>query len=155
MTEVKASIHINAPIEKVWAEITHHEGMIHWPSIQKVVIDQKGKDHPDGLGCIRSVNMPGMFVKEEITRFDVNKRMDYLVIETDQPFKHHGGTMKLDQKRDSVQLVWTSRLDMTSKNPIIRFIGSKVILKKGNKGFARGLQYIKQKLETQERRSKM
>ena len=147
MIEVKAITDIKAPIEKVWAELTHHEGMIHWPSIDKVQIEEKGKDHPDGLGCIRLVHMPGMYVREEITKFDVNKRMDYLVLETDQPFKHHGGSLELQQNGEMVNVRWTSRLDMTAKNPIVRFIGARVIKNKGNKGFAKGLKHVKEKLE--------
>ena len=147
MVQVAARITINAPIDVVWRAMTHHEGMVNWPDFHSVEILKKGAPDPDGLGCIRKVVAKGLRVTESVTRFDPPTQMDYLVSEINHPIIHNGGSIKLKEENGKTEVEWTSGFEMKSKNPIMRFIGGKLLLAQGNKGFQKALNWVKKDLE--------
>lgn len=147
MVKVESDIIVNAPIEKVWEIMTHHEGMIDWPDINMVNILKRGDNHPDGLGCVREVKAKGMYVKEEITRYDVNQQMDYLVMKTNLPIKHEGGSIILTEVSEGVKIHWVSKMKINLKNPFTRFIAKRMVPKKGKQGFDQILKWVKSELE--------
>lgn len=148
MIKVDTSVTINAPIDFVWNALTHHEGMVKWPDFHSVKILKKGTPHPDGLGCIRKVEAKGLKVTESITKFDAPHQMDYLVSEINHPIIHKGGTISLTETSDGIVVSWTSKFEMKSKNPIIKFIGGKLLVAQGTKGFKKALDWVKKDIES-------
>ncbi len=147
MINVSTATTISAPIEKVWAAMTHHEGMVDWPDFHQVEILKKGDPHPDGLGCIRHVKAKGLEVTEEITKYDAPFEMNYLVSKINHPINHEGGVIKLTETESGTTVSWTSAFTMKSKNPIIKYIGGKILVAQGNKGFRKALEWVKKDLE--------
>lgn len=147
MIKVSTVITISAPIEKVWTAMTHHEGMVDWPDFHQVEILKKGSPHPDGLGCVRRVKAKGLEVTEEITKYDAHHEMHYQVSKINHPINHHGGVIKLAETENGTTVTWTSAFTMKSKNPIIKYIGGKILVSRGNKGFQKALDWVKRDLE--------
>ncbi len=148
MIQLSTQITISAPIEKVWTAMTRHEGMVDWPDFHQVEIFQKGAPHPDGLGCVRRVKAKGLEVTEEITKYDAPHEMNYLVSKINHPIIHQGGVIKLEESGGDTSVTWTSAFVMKSKNPIIKYIGGKILVSQGNKGFQKALDWVKRDLES-------
>ena len=153
MIKVSTQITIAAPIDKVWTAMTHHEGMVDWPDFYEVEILKKGSPHPDGLGCVRRVKAKGLDVTEEITKYNAPHEMSYLVSKINHPIIHEGDTIKLTETDNGTSVSWTSALKMKSKNPIIKYIGGKILVSKGTKGFNKALEWVKEDLEKTVRES--
>lgn len=80
---------VNAPLDKVWASWDDFANIDVWnPNITESYL-LSGSEGATGIGTKRHCDMPGgkHFVRENITKYELNKRIELEVYETSMPMK--------------------------------------------------------------------
>lgn len=108
MVQIEASRRIDAPPDRVWALLSHHEGMKRWAPVREVIRRRPGDPDPDGVGAIRTVRAFGMVVDERITAFDPGKRLAYTLVEG-APIRDHAAEVTLEADAGGTRVVWSVR----------------------------------------------
>lgn len=96
-----------APIERVFAVLTNHEGMSDWPGLDGVRLVREGQPR-NGLGAIRRVAVMGLTLDEEVVRWEPPRAFDYRIIKG-LPVEHLG-TVELVDQGGATELTWRIRL---------------------------------------------
>jgi uncharacterized protein YndB with AHSA1/START domain len=108
MQQIEVSRRINAPRERVWALVAHHEGMKKWAAVREVIRRRPGAPDPDGVGAIRTVRASGLVIDERITAFKPGERLEYTLVEG-APIRDHTGEMILTPDADGTRVTWRVR----------------------------------------------
>ncbi|MDM1763255.1 MULTISPECIES: SRPBCC family protein [unclassified Acinetobacter] len=99
MNSIKVKQEFNAPIDQVFDLLSKHATYnIAFSPVQVVrVKDSADPERPDGLGSIRRMGFgPIKPVQEQITLVDVNKRIEYKLI-NNPLIKHHIGILEFTE----------------------------------------------------------
>ncbi|MFC2998026.1 SRPBCC family protein [Acinetobacter sichuanensis] len=99
MNSIKVKQEFNAPIDQVFDLLSKHATYnIAFSPVQVVrVKDSADPERPDGLGSIRRMGFgPIKPVQEQITLVDVNKRIEYKII-NNPLIKHHIGILEFTE----------------------------------------------------------
>lgn len=99
MNSIKVKQEFNAPIDQVFDLLSKHATYnIAFSPVQVVrVKDSADPERPDGLGSIRRMGFgPIKPVQEQITLLDVNKRIEYKLI-NNPLIKHHIGILEFTE----------------------------------------------------------
>lgn len=99
MNSIKVKQEFNAPIDQVFDLLSKHATYnIAFSPVQVVrVKDSTDPERPDGLGSIRRMGFgPIKPVQEQITLLDVNKRIEYKLINNPLT-KHHIGILEFTE----------------------------------------------------------
>jgi hypothetical protein len=119
MNSIQVKQEFNAPIDQVFDLLSKHSTYnVAFAPIQVVrVKDAADPERPDGLGSIRRMGFgPIKPIQEQITHLDVNKRIEYKLI-NNPLIKHHIGIIEFTAlaAKDSVMiyLVKSTVLDQT------------------------------------------
>lgn len=99
MNSIKVKQEFNAPIDQVFDLLSKHSTYnIAFSPVQVVrVKDSADPERPDGLGSIRRMGFgPIKPVQEQITLLDVNKRIEYKLI-NNPLIKHHIGILEFTE----------------------------------------------------------
>lgn len=99
MNSIKVKQEFNAPIDQVFDLLSKHATYnIAFSPVQVVrVKDSTDPERPDGLGSIRRMGFgPIKPVQEQITLLDVNKRIEYKLI-NNPLIKHHIGILEFTE----------------------------------------------------------
>ena len=75
--------------DRVFAAITDHAALGSWLPAD-VRLETPGTPPPNGLGAVRVVRVRGLSIREQVTRFEAPRAMDYRVI-SGAPFQDHLG----------------------------------------------------------------
>jgi uncharacterized protein YndB with AHSA1/START domain len=82
MARVQFTRHIAAPPETVWEILADHRGMPGWTAVQAVELEREGEPAPNGVGAVRRLKVAPLapVLREQVTRFDTGRRMDYTML---------------------------------------------------------------------------
>ena len=107
----------NAPIEKVWADMSDHVSMgkIMGQNFTRIV-DGKDPADPNGVGSVRRINVPVFGFEETVMKSEKHQVIEY-TISKGTPLNHHYGRMIFKSLGDN-----KSSLDYTIE------LGSKIPL---------------------------
>lgn len=127
MQHVEVKRRFAAPRQKVWDVYTDHVGWQEWTKLGKVRLDPPGKEHKNGVGCVRVITAAGYETHEEIVGFDPPNKLTYRVIKGGLPFKGHLGEVFFTDDGKGTLIVWKCRFE--SKIPglgglMARFVAS-------------------------------
>lgn len=125
MNTIQITKQFNAPIEQVFDLLSKHATYnVAFAPIQVVrVKDATDPEHPDGLGSIRRMGFgPIKPIQEQITVFDINKRIEYKII-NNPLIKHHIGIIEFEAVSANTTLVKYT-IELQARAPFI----SKLIL---------------------------
>jgi polyketide cyclase/dehydrase/lipid transport protein len=106
-------MHIQAPVEAVFAAASDHERFLHTEEVVATVVRPGAADR-NGLGCLREVRV-GRRVRylEEITGWDPPRAFEYTIRESSLPLRHAGSRLAFSPRDGGTDVVWTSRFDVT------------------------------------------
>ncbi len=107
MIHIEVSRRIDAPPDRVWALLAHHEGMKRWAPVREVIRRRPGGPDPDGVGAVRTVRAFGLAVDEKITAFEPGKRLAYSLVEG-APIRDHAAQVVLEADSGGTRVVWSA-----------------------------------------------
>jgi uncharacterized protein YndB with AHSA1/START domain len=93
------------PIERVFRRYTDHAGWTAWAGLGRVWRERDGSPERDGVGCVRAFSLsPGL--REEVTRFDPPRRMEYRVTRGAAPIADHHGEVLFAPEGQGTRVTW-------------------------------------------------
>ncbi|OTG82991.1 SRPBCC family protein [Acinetobacter sp. ANC 4648] len=125
MNAIQVKKEFNAPIDQVFELLSKHETYnVAFAPVQVVrVKDAADPERPDGLGSIRRMGFgPIKPIQEQITLLDVNKRIEYKLI-NNPLIKHHIGIIEFEAVSATQTLVKYT-IELQARAPFV----SKLIL---------------------------
>jgi hypothetical protein len=93
MHEIAMRQRFAATPDRVFAAITDHAALGSWLPAD-VRLETPGTPPPNGLGAVRVVRVRGLSIREQVTRFEAPRAMDYRVI-GGAPFQDHLGQIRV------------------------------------------------------------
>jgi len=117
MTRAFIFAEFDDPPADVFRGVADQQRFFRGAGIKHCHIIRDGRGERDGLGAIRDVNASGMRFVEEITAFVPGAQIDYLVIESDLPMVHQGGSIRFRPSARGTSLTWESTF--TLKIPVV------------------------------------
>ena len=101
-------VRIAAPLDKVWAQVSDHEGMAKWSGFGLVQRIRNGDRDLNGLGSERLMRGPTGQVVEQVIDWNPPHSLRYRVIEG-TPVTCHQGQIQLRDLGDATELTWSIR----------------------------------------------
>ncbi|MBO0840209.1 MAG: SRPBCC family protein [Sciscionella sp.] len=109
MQTVRVKKTIDAPIDDVFDAYTDHEALALLPIVRSAKLIKTGHPERNGLGAIREVDGGVVWLREEITRFDRPRRMEYRIVKSRPPSDHRLGRVEFAENADGgTEIIWTS-----------------------------------------------
>jgi uncharacterized protein YndB with AHSA1/START domain len=146
METVEASIHIDAPAERVWdAMAIIHEGKPTAREVSSLELIREGESERCGVGAVRKARIRGLTFVEEIVTFEPPRLLEYRVLKSTVPFRHEIGRMEFTARGDGTDVHWTSRFEFP-----LPLVGSRlepVMCRRMSKTFQSILQQAKAECE--------
>lgn len=90
--KVKARRRVNLTPDQVWATLSNHAGMSRWSPGITVTMERGGDVEHNGVGAIRRVAGMGLTIREEVTTFDVPRRLAYRAL-SGMPLRDYEGSV--------------------------------------------------------------
>lgn len=135
MQKIVITQQFKAPVGEIFPVLADHQrfGEIVDADISRI---KEGQDFPNGLRSVRKISLPlGLSFEETITRFDVNKLIEYRVTRG-SPIKSHLGRLEFSSVGDETLLNYTIEFE-----PKVAFPGWGRLLKRIIEGpIAKGLK---------------
>lgn len=100
-----------APRERVWDRYTDHAGWTDWAGAGRVHLETEGREHRDGVGCVRVIKTGPVAVREEVTTFEPPERMVYRLLDGPGIRNHEGEVSFEDLGGHRTRVVWRCRFD--------------------------------------------
>lgn len=113
MIAVEVERTIAAPIDRVWAVYTDWPGWTSWARLGRVRLSRAGRDEPNGVGAVRSINNFGYEIDEEIVAFEPPHRVVYRVVGGVIPMRDHEGEVVLEPVGGRTRVTWRCRFVST------------------------------------------
>ena len=120
MKSIQVKKEFNAPIEQIFNLLSKHATYnIAFAPIQvERVKDSTDPERPDGVGPVRRMGFgPVKPLQEQITRMDVNQRIEYQIIKNPL-IKHHLGIIEFDAINENKTLV-TYTIELQARAPFV------------------------------------
>ena len=136
---------INAPIEKVFAEISNHEGYVRFAGVDKAELIREGDKERNGMGAVRHLQLGKLAIDEEIVGFDVPEndtaKMEYRITRMKPKLFHHIlGRVLLTEADGKTTVVWSSEFEVPV--PVAGPMIEKLLAKPFGQGFAGMLKAV-------------
>lgn len=107
--EVRFSLHVDAPPEKVFAFCADHA---RFASLfgGKAVRIKEGDSEPNGVGSVRRIGSGLLAFEETIVRYEPRRQIDY-TITRGSPLKNHLGQIRFRTSRGGTEIDYVIRYD--------------------------------------------
>jgi uncharacterized protein YndB with AHSA1/START domain len=109
MHEIVMRQRFTAAPDRVFAALTDHAALGSWLPAN-VRLETPGTPSPNGLGAVRVVRVRGLPIREQVTRFEAPRAMDYRVI-SGAPFQDHLGEIHVTPDGDGTLVDYRIRFD--------------------------------------------
>jgi uncharacterized protein YndB with AHSA1/START domain len=135
---------VGAPIDRVFARLSDHEGYARFPGVRSARLLKVGTIEKNGVGAVREIASAFMSFDEEITGFDRPRRMDYRIIRSRPAIDHKGGSIELETVDGGTRVTWTSTLQV--KTPVLANVLTKIAAAIGARAFDTILREVDKEL---------
>ena len=99
---------IPAPADAVFDILADHARYDRFRAIHASELLREGEPAPNGVGALRRIKVRPLTFEEEITAYERPSRLDYLIVELNVPFEHHGGSVRLGRQGEATHVDWRS-----------------------------------------------
>jgi uncharacterized protein YndB with AHSA1/START domain len=141
---IKAYIH--APAERVWHEITDHEGLARFRGVTRARLLRPGNPERNGVGAQREVVLGRIRFVEDVVRFEPPVVMEYRVRECTVPLRHELGRIRLRERGAGTEIHWTTTFHLDL--PVVGRAATRLLRALVCDGFLGLLLELKDELET-------
>ena len=110
---IRVERRLDAPPDGVFEILADHARYDRFDGIRRSELVEPGDSAPNGLGAVRWLWLGPLRFEEEITVFEPPRRLDYLIRDVRTlPFRHEGGSIRLDPDGTGTHAVWTSSFEI-------------------------------------------
>jgi uncharacterized protein YndB with AHSA1/START domain len=142
------SIHVTRTIsaapEGVFDLLADHANYDRFRPINGSELVREGDPPPNGVGALRRIRVRPFRFDEEITAYERPTRLDYLIVDLNVPFEHHGGSIRLSADGDRTDVDWRSTY--TVPTPLVGGLQEIVWKPVLTRGFRRVLEDVERML---------
>ncbi|MEZ0364965.1 SRPBCC family protein [Mycobacterium sp. pUA109] len=103
---------VAAPVTRVWAVLSDHEGMSNWAPGMKASLVRPGDPERNGVGAQRRLQ-PAPFLPpfvEEITAFEPDRRLSYRAV-SGIPLRNYAGEVELRSVGEGTEITYRVSAD--------------------------------------------
>jgi uncharacterized protein YndB with AHSA1/START domain len=138
------SIHVTHSIpaspEAVFDLLTDHANYKRFRGVSGSELLREGDPTPNGVGAVRRIRSTPFRFDEEVTAYERPTRFEYLIVDLNVPFEHHGGTIRLSADGDRTQVDWRS--SYTVPTPLVGGLQEAIWKPALTRGFRRVLEDV-------------
>ena len=113
MPEIAIDRTLYAPIDRVFEVMSDHGRYDRMRKISAAELIRDGDTEKNGDGAVRRLRSGLARFDEEISEFDRPNRFDYLIIRTNLPLHHDGGSLRFETSGSGTRVGWTSTFRIT------------------------------------------
>ena len=124
VAKVRFTRQVNAPPEVVWEVLADHRGMPGWAPPRKAELEREGDPTPNGVGAIRVLHAVGPPIREEVTAFEPNRRLEYTAL-SGIPARNYRACVLLEPAGSGTEVEWT--VSLTPRLPGLPVVVRQVI----------------------------
>lgn len=110
MVNVSTNRYVPGPVQAVWDVYTELEGWTYWAGVGIVTLEREGRTETNGVGAIRSIDLVGPAIREEVVRFEPPHHFAYTVL-SGVPVKGHLGEVTLESEGVGTRITWSVRFE--------------------------------------------
>jgi uncharacterized protein YndB with AHSA1/START domain len=140
MRNIHVTRTIPAPPEAVFGLLTDHANYDRFRGINGSELIREGDPAPNGVGALRRIRVTPFRFDEEITAYERPSRFDYLIVDLNVPFDHHGGSVRLSPESGGTHVDWQS--SYTVPTPVVGGIQERIWQPVLTRGFRRVLEDV-------------
>lgn len=140
MRSIHVTRSIPAPPEAVFDLLSDHANYDRFRGIDGSELLRDGDPSPNGVGALRRIRVRPLRFDEEVTAYERPTRLDYLIVDLNIPFEHHGGSIHLSPDGDRTRVDWRS--SYTVPTPLVGGLEEMVWKPVLTRGFRRVLEDI-------------
>ena len=113
MRSIRVERMLDAPVEGVFDVLADHANYDRFGGIRRSKLIRPGEAERNGVGAMRRVVIGPFTFDEEITAFERPTRLDYVIRKINAPYRHQGGSIRLDRTADGgTKATWTSTYEI-------------------------------------------
>ncbi len=118
-------VHLDAKPDAVWALVSDHEALpTYFAPVKTVTVDNSKATRENGVGAVRSCNLMGQDLREDIRLFEPGRALGYSVVHGGVPgVTDHFGLVSLRPDGDGTLLTWSQYFDHPEPEPVVKQIG--------------------------------
>jgi uncharacterized protein YndB with AHSA1/START domain len=135
-------IHVTRTIpsapEPIFDLLTDHANYDRFRGINGSELVREGDPAPNGVGALRRIRVTPFRFDEEVTAYERPSRLDYLIVDLNVPFEHHGGSVRLSPEGSATRVDWQS--SYTVPTPLVGGIQERIWHPVLTRGFRRVLE---------------
>ena len=105
----------DAPIDMVWALVSHAETWHDWASFTTSTLEREGAPTPDGVGAVRRFGFPVYTSREEVVAFEAPTHLGY-VLRSGLPLRDYRSDITLTAAGDGTDIEWRSSFESRPAN---------------------------------------
>ena len=126
--------------EPIFDLLADHGSYERFRGINGSELVREGDPAPNGVGALRRIRVTPFRFDEEITAYERPSRLDYLIVDLNVPFQHHGGSIRLSPEGSATQVDWQS--SYTVPTPVVGGIQERIWHPVLTRGFRRVLEDV-------------
>lgn len=138
MRTIVVKLTLQAPIERLFDQISNHAGYTALPGVRKATLVKNGRPNKNGVGAVREVDAGLLWVREEITAYQRPRRLDYQIVSSRPRLEHRGGSIRLKKTASGTEVTWTSTFRVAA--PLLGRLLTPLFAAQLARGFKAGLQ---------------
>jgi uncharacterized protein YndB with AHSA1/START domain len=136
---IRVERRLDAPPDAVFEIIADHARYDRFDGVRRSQLVEQGNPPPNGLGAVRWIWLGPLRFEEEITAFELPRRLDYLIRDVKGlPFRHEGGSIQLTPDGAGTHAVWTSSFEVPV--PLVGGAIDRIFSLRLERGFGRVLE---------------
>lgn len=109
MQTIRVKKTVEAPIGDVFEAFSDHEALALLPIVRSARVTRKGEVEKNGLGAIREVDGGVLWLREEITKFERPRLMEYKIVKSRPQTTHELGRVEFfENAAGGTEVVWTT-----------------------------------------------
>lgn len=110
--QATATATVAAPLARVWAVLSDHEGMSSWAPGIKVSLVRAGATERNGMGARRRIKTAPLLpaIVEEVTAFEPERQLSYRAV-AGVPFRNYTGQVQLRPADAGTEIRYTISAD--------------------------------------------
>src|SRR5215212_7841986 len=110
---IRVERRLDAAPEAMFAIVSDHARYDRFEGIRRSELRTPGTPAPNGVGAVRRVWIGPLRFEEEVTAYEAPGRLDYVIRRvTMLPFRHAGGSVRLEPDGSGTRAVWTSSFEI-------------------------------------------
>jgi len=130
---------LEAPPSIVWKLLTDTTAWPRYAPVRSVIVERPGYENHNGVGQIRAIRTWAGIVREEVTAFEVERRLGYTLL-SGAPVRDYRGVITLEPAGDQTRYQWEVQFEASLfLAPVLALVARRT-MRSTMRGFAQELR---------------